>query len=263
MSSTQAIQRIYNEIICTVTGDHLSARDQKEIWKVLGKGGYTLTAPDLIDIRIHVPFDNAMWTDWHTPLSEEAYGLNVKGEKLYIVNHPNRVLRTSERIDEVMEDDTLPHDFARLNPQEFLGLQRDGNVVYVDDLRGGRISLPEEYTVIGKVHGMKFGSSGYQKIADLRKDDVFLMRCGSEERREKFLKKLEGKYSKYGNYHALDDVSYEIPGVRPLFLSFLNDGLAGALKYHWRLIATQEPHRTGATREAFEASLAEKRASVK
>lgn len=213
-----------------------SAEAFREAKKIAGKKGHLATVPELIDAQIASSFDSPIWTNWFTSLSEEDYGLNKKGEKLYIVSHGNGALQTPERVEKAIKKGLLQYGFAKLTPHEFLRLQKEGNVIYVDDLRGGKINLPDKYTVISKVDKMIVLPSDYYYLTDLQEDDIFLMRMGSEERRQKFLEKLAQKCEKYGNFHEINDVDYKIPGGRLLTVNSYYDQLSGddGLSNNWR-----------------------------
>ena len=86
----------------------------------------------------------------------------------------------------------------------------------LDELKKGLI-LPEKYVIVGQRIKMKFHESGIKTIDELRNDDIFLMRCGSEQLRHGFLDKIAQKYESYGNRHRVNDVNYSINQGRLLF----------------------------------------------
>ena len=111
-------ERVFG-VLTDMLGPADALRKAKEI---AGKTGHIMAAPEVIDGKIIAPFKNELWTEFVHPLSEEFYGLDKSGNKIYGVSHPARVLSNPERIERITKDNLLPYGFARLTDEEFNSL---------------------------------------------------------------------------------------------------------------------------------------------
>ncbi len=191
---------------------------------------HIMTLPVIVDERLLASFEDNIWKKWFTGLSEEDYGTNSKGQNIYLVSHGQGILNTSKRVAQAInKKQLLPYRFALLSPEELKSSTQGENVYMLSEIRGGKIELPQNYTIVADVATMHINKSGQVKIDDLRNDDRFLMAVGSEEKRHSLLDKIqkETKWSTFGNYHKLIDVDYSQAGGRFLIADDDNNGFNG------------------------------------
>ena len=178
--------------------------------RLAGRHGFVADMPWFIRKRIVQEFNHPIW-NWYTTMSEESSGMDKFGNEMYVIANLCGILDSPKRITKAKKDGILSFGYGRFSKDEWEALisGKRGEVVMLDELKKGQI-LPEKYVIVGQRIKMNFHESGMSTIDELRNDDIFLMRCGSEQLRHGFLDKILQKYKSYENRHRVNDVNYSI-----------------------------------------------------
>ncbi|MDP4012011.1 MAG: hypothetical protein Q8R00_00175 [Candidatus Nanoarchaeia archaeon] len=166
--------------------------------------GYVASLPQLIDLRLKSDTNSDFWTKGFATTTEEHVGKTKLGNSVLVTSHRTKIW-TPERIEQAYNQGLINGAGKLEEPEFYTLLDTDVQVTDLDKVQ----KLP----------------SGRQSLDTLRKDTLFILRAGSEERANQYLDKLsEADYLEYGNFHSLIEVNPDQPQGRLLFVDDYYNG---------------------------------------
>ena len=239
------ILQIKSPVFAVVTSDsqrYLAAR--KEVEELTQE--HDLTVADM-PMAIQAMTNNsevrgAVRPKWIDTITGEYHGQR-NGDRSYETWHSVGSLATLKGLSKAFKNvgnygfmEIEPNEWASIGDGRYVG--QDVARVHIEDLRKGK-NLPvtgTPYTTFILLDKDKPTISGSSQLDydTFMKDDRVLMVAGSPDNREALAKMLFGAkedggegYSSIGNYHRMNDVSFDASRGRLVYLNNYNNGLNG------------------------------------
>jgi len=206
-----------------------------------GRHGFVVSLPELFAARATAPFDNEVWQNWFTTLSEESVVPGPDGKPVVVLVHGGGILSHPSRIDHVFApdgsgttDDGLGRGAARLSSQEAAGLLDgrlpDGSQIPVYPfarLNAGVPHLPRRYAVVLDFAVARSSHDGYSSFADLERDPLFIARAGGSKAAAAYLERAQARRNTtaMGSWHPFGRINASEPQTRITFMSGNLDGV--------------------------------------
>jgi len=233
------------------------ALEQAEKYLAENKG-YIANLPLLIAGKAIAPEEHFLTKDWFTAYSEENAGIDKKGklvnagEGIVVVLHGGGILQNSKRIFEAYSQGLTPQFTAKYTPQEFDNLLegklpsgKSIQLYTVDDIKNGNIQNPYgQYAVWMSAETAKAKGSGYHNKNDFMNNELVLARAGTLEYLDRYFEKVKNRSDDtVGNHHRFNEIDFNQPQGRALFLSDGIGGLCGRgnLSYNGRFVVVVAP----------------------
>ena len=199
-----------------------------------GSEGFVVSLPQLFSARVKASFDNTIWNNWYTTLSEESVVFDQKrGKTVVVLIHGGGIL-DADRIDRIfrtskgMTQDGEGRGGALLSQDEasniVKGILPDGTQIKMYDYNDyvNETRVPSRHGIILDFDVAKESLDGYTEYSILKKDPLFIARAGGVNAAAQYLDKLSSRNvntTRMGNWHPFNRIDSSIPQTRITFMS--------------------------------------------
>lgn len=203
-----------------------------------GSKGFIASLPEIFKARVRAPFDNEIWNNWFTTMSEESVVFDKnKNKTVVVLIHGGGILSSPNRVDRVfsedgsgMTDDGEGRGAALLSDDEadavVQGKIPGGRSIkmyaYDEFVQQNEDELPRVYGIVLDFDKAKASTDGYTEFSVLEKNPLFISRAGGVQAAARYLAKLKTRSTnstRMGNWHPFARINASIPQCRITFLS--------------------------------------------